>query len=220
MSEPRPDPSAAISIQEARQRKARQRGTTSYRPPDHPPSPGDLVGLDEPPPPPTDVWAPVMLIEDEYGYDDDQFFTQTSYGDEGTTQTRAAISKSMNYLMSMIVQSGKYPQVKTSADIVRDALVHWVHKRYAGLPPHIQQQALELRNRAAFLANLESRRMARTEIDRIIADTEQEFEMLRESGDTDEYKAFLKYVKAQRDTMRGVAKERLSEVIEGAEVNQ
>lgn len=217
---PTPDPSSAIDISEARNRKARRRGsrsTTNYRPPEDPPGPGDLSLDEEPPPPPTDAWAPIMLLEDDSGYDEDAFYPMTSFADEGTVQTRAAISRSMGYVMSMVVQSGRFPQIKTSSDIVRDALVHWVHRRYRGLPPHIEQQALELRNRAAYLAHLEGRKSARSEIDRIVQETESEFHVIEEGKDKDEYRTFLKYVKVQRDVMRGGSRERMNAVVAKAE---
>lgn len=145
-----------------RERSSGGRRTTRPRVPggDHFGEPFPSRGLDDEPIPSDEQWDPNALFEPA-NYDVGHFYTNTSIGEDGSTQIRASISRVLVHRIEAIVQQRRVYEYQTVQDFIRDAIYHrlmWVTE----MLPHAEQiENMEALQVAGLISDMESSRQRR-----------------------------------------------------------
>lgn len=89
-------------------------------------------------PGPNDKWT-----LDSYEYSRDKFYTKTTDGRGNSELVQVKVTPYVNGMLQMLVESPDFPDYRTRADIVRDALAHLFHERQMMQGDPIRMAALK-----------------------------------------------------------------------------
>lgn len=159
-----------------------------------------------------DQWDPLNVLTGDY--DPDAFYTNTSLGDEGTTQVSVTVSRSVAYLIRSIVQSGAFPDIRVDQDAFRDGIHHWLQRRSSGLPDHMRIEIERRMRISRQIARQDARRRHRAEVKRMVDEAREMLEQYKREGDREEFKQLLDELLEQLPDMRGPHKDKLEGHVE------
>lgn len=141
----------------------KERGRSRRRAPRIPDAPSDTDGPPShhaEPVPPRDAWDPHSMFE-PVDYSVDNFYTNTTLGEEGSTQFRATISRVLMHRVEAVVQQRVVPDYETVQDFIRDAVYHRLMYLTELMPHQVQIDTLQALSLMAFVSGMEDARRRR-----------------------------------------------------------
>lgn len=111
-------------------------------------------------PSPNDAWA-----MEGNGYSRDKFYTKSTDGRGNSELIQLKVTPFVFGIIAELVESQEFPDYRTKADVLRDALVHLLHYR---------REMMKDATRMVVLQERVDRMMAEAKTERLRADLEQE----------------------------------------------
>lgn len=129
---------------------------------------------------PQDPW-----VLSQNGYDPDRIYTKATDGNGQSTVLHVKVSPALYYELQALVQSRAIPELRTYADVVRDALIHRMHHYRNMLPAGATSMfhALDVEVRQAEIDKVAADRAAWS---KFIEDLDTRLEELVGTGEFDE----------------------------------
>lgn len=146
------------------------------------------------------------------GYDPDTIYTRASDGNGQSALIHVRMSPALNYELQALVQSRAIPQLRTYADVVRDALIHRMHHYREMLGPGASTMfhAVDVEVRQAQLDKVAADREA---WGRLVGDLDARLSDLIRAGEVDEARWLIEQNEAV-DSMSPAWQDKLTEVLE------
>lgn len=187
----------------------------------HPSQTGDTPELIPATPPPARVGRPVtpgpVGSKDQWSlssknYSVENFYTRATDGHGHSTKSYLTLSPILHAQIQHVIQSGKIPAYRTTADLIRDALIHrlrWVEDHYDGT---VDFHDLEIEQRQAVLDKIALKREA---WNHYLVSLEGELDGLIGNGEVDEAEWLLDSSE-WNESMTTPYLDRLHDIIRGA----